>query len=58
MNTFIIFNLRAAVTVVAFLKAVIEQAQVFLHFLGLIHGVRIQNLEITNDGEEENDTAT
>lgn len=44
MHTLIVLNLRAAVTVVALFQAVIEQAQVFLHLLGLVYRVRVQDL--------------
>lgn len=44
MHTLIVLHLWAAVTVVALFQAVIEQAQVLFHLLGLVHRVRVQDL--------------
>lgn len=44
MHTLIVLHLWAAVTVVALFQAVIEQAQVFFHLLGLVYRVRVQDL--------------
>lgn len=44
MHTLVVLNFWATVTVVALFQAVIEQAQVFLHLLGLVYRVRIQDL--------------
>lgn len=44
MHTLIVLHLWAAVTVVALLQAVIEQAQIFFHLLGLVYRVRVQDL--------------
>lgn len=44
VHTLIVLNLWATVTVIALFQAVIEQAQVFLHFLGLVYRVRVQDL--------------
>lgn len=44
VHALVVLDLWAAVAVVALLQAVIEQAQVFLHLLGLVDGVRVQDL--------------
>lgn len=44
MHTLIVLHLWATVTVVALFQAVIEQAQVFFHLLGLVYRVRVQDL--------------
>lgn len=44
VHTLIVLHLWAAVTVVALLQAVIEQAQIFFHLLGLVYRVRVQDL--------------
>lgn len=44
VHTLIVLNLWAAVTVVALLQAVIEQAQVLFYLLGLVYRVRVQDL--------------
>lgn len=44
VHALIVLHLRAAVTVVALFQAVIEQAQVFFHLLGLVYRVRVQDL--------------
>ena len=44
VHALVVLDLWAAVAVVALFQAVIEQAQVFLHLLGLVYGVRVQDL--------------
>lgn len=44
VHALVVLDLWAAVAVVALLQAVVEQAQVFLHLLGLVDGVRVQDL--------------
>lgn len=44
VHTLIVLHLWATVTVVALLQAVIEQAQIFFHLLGLVYRVRVQDL--------------
>lgn len=43
-DTFIVLHLRPAVTLVVHLQAVIEQVQILLDLLGLVNGVRVQDL--------------
>lgn len=43
-DTFIVLHLRPAVTLVVHLQAVVQQVQILLHLLGLVHGVRVQDL--------------
>lgn len=43
-DTFVVLHLRPAVTLVVHLQAVVQQVQILLHLLGLVHGVRVQDL--------------
>lgn len=43
-DTFIVLHLRPAVTLVVHLQAVVQQVQILLDLLGLVNGVRVQDL--------------
>lgn len=53
VHTLVVLHLWATVTVVALLQAVIEQAQVLFHLLGLVHRVRVQDLWESPESSEE-----